>query len=376
MNPGWAGLPKDLLGLVLEGLVSSSDYLRFSVVCKSWFSVAKDNQRQRISRFQQPPMLLISSADEENSWNLYNVVDDKVLDMQLRVPNRRFCGSSKGWLIFVDESFAVTLLNPFCSNVRGKKKKTNVTIIRLPPLHGKKVWIKRCDYYVFKAILSADPILDPKDCILTVINAEYGRLAFIRPSSRDKRWTYVDRKWGLIEEVVYSEGKIYAVDNNSQLFSFDINSLSKLELGQGLSSDGFSKRYLVFNSNKKQFWMVQRYIHYQKDKRETTKFKVFKMNFDEHEWIEIETLDDVAVFVGDNSSVSVAASDFPGCRSNCIYFSHDEDTCGTLEPYGPNDCGVYEITSHRFLQPYLDDSKKLLKLTRQPPIWFVPSFQL
>ncbi|KAK9944146.1 hypothetical protein M0R45_009727 [Rubus argutus] len=266
----------DLLGLVLKGLVSSSDYLRFSLVCKSWFCVAKDNQRQHKSRCHHPPVLLISSADEENSWNLYNVVNDKVLDMQLRVPNRRFCGSSKGWLIFLDESFVVTLLNPFSAKDKGKKKKTNATIIRLPPLRLKKEWIKSCDYYVFKAALSADPILDAKDCTLTVINSEYGRLAFIRPNSKDKRWTYVSKKLSLIEKVVYSE-----------------------------------------------------------------------------------------------------ASDFPGCRSNCMYFNHDYDIIrNELEPYGPNDCGVYDITNHRILEPYTDDAKKLLKLARRPPIWFVPSFQL
>ncbi|XP_040363678.1 uncharacterized protein LOC112171332 [Rosa chinensis] len=130
MHSDWAGLQKDLLGLVLTGIVSSADYMRFSVVCKSWFCVAKDNQRLLMSRCQQPPMLLISSADEENSSKLYNIMNDKVLDMQLRVPNRRFCGSSKGWLIFVDEKFAITLLNPFSVKGREKKKKTNATIIR------------------------------------------------------------------------------------------------------------------------------------------------------------------------------------------------------------------------------------------------------
>lgn len=40
----WANLPKDLFDSILERLLSSSDYLRFSVVCKPWFGAAKDNQ--------------------------------------------------------------------------------------------------------------------------------------------------------------------------------------------------------------------------------------------------------------------------------------------------------------------------------------------
>ncbi|XP_050365475.1 F-box protein At2g26160-like [Argentina anserina] len=373
MHSNWAGLQKDLLGQVLLRLVSSEDYVRFSVVSKSWFCLAKENQRQHISRCSQPPKLLIT--DEENSWKLYDIMNDKVLNMHLRVPNRRFCGSSKGWLIFMDEMFALNLVNPFSVKLR-KNKRADATIIRLPSVTGKKEWITKCDYYVFKASLSADPISDPENSVLTVIYGEYDRLAFIRPSSKDKRWTYVDKRWGTIEEVVYSRGIIYAVDNRSKLFSYNINSFSKLELAPDLPWDGFSKRYLALDSNKKELWMVKRYIKYIKDKpdfkrRETIKFKIFKINLDEHEWTEKETLGDVALFVGDNSSVAVVATDFPGCRSDCIYFTHDYDAIESrLEPYGPNDCGVYDITSRRVLKPYAEDVEKLLKLTSgRPPIW-------
>ncbi|KAK9910285.1 hypothetical protein M0R45_034253 [Rubus argutus] len=39
------------------------------------------------------PMLLIST-DKEDTWNVYNVMDNKFLDFQVRLPNKRFCGSS------------------------------------------------------------------------------------------------------------------------------------------------------------------------------------------------------------------------------------------------------------------------------------------
>ena len=50
-----------------------------------------------------------------------------------------------------------------------------------------------------------------------------------------------------------------------------------------------------------------------------------------------------ALFVGDNISISVSASDFPGCRPNSIYFRDKED-----EAEAPKDCivpfdmGVYD----------------------------------
>lgn len=45
----WENLPKDLLDLVLERLELISDYLAFSVVCKTWNGVAKNNRSQSLT---------------------------------------------------------------------------------------------------------------------------------------------------------------------------------------------------------------------------------------------------------------------------------------------------------------------------------------
>ncbi|KAK9912686.1 hypothetical protein M0R45_036536 [Rubus argutus] len=164
MDSDWAELPKHLLDSVLERLVSALDYLRFSVVCKSWYDVAKDNYKSAL--------LLLISSDKEDTWSLYDVMDDKVLDMQVRLPNKRFCGSSKGWLVIVEDNFCVTLLNPF-GTVKARKHQEN-SIIRLPPLkppakdRGLEAWIKRCNYFVHKTTISEDPILNANDCIVVM----------------------------------------------------------------------------------------------------------------------------------------------------------------------------------------------------------------
>ena len=87
----WKNLLNHLLGLVLEKL-SSDYYLRFSLVCTSWTSVTKDNP-------QRPaPMLFVSGSGKQDTWNVYNVEKDKVYDLQLRLPNKRFCGLQKDGL--------------------------------------------------------------------------------------------------------------------------------------------------------------------------------------------------------------------------------------------------------------------------------------
>ena len=44
---------------------------------------------------------------------------------------------------------------------------------------------------------------------------------------------------------------------------------------------------------------------------------------DEYKWVNVDSLGDQALFVGDNSSMSLFASSFNGCKANCIYFTDD-----------------------------------------------------
>ncbi|PRQ23139.1 hypothetical protein RchiOBHm_Chr6g0258051 [Rosa chinensis] len=377
--------------------------MRFSLVCMSWYSVAKDN-KSKLAMMAPPPMLLIYTG-EEDLWKLYNAMDNKILDLQLRVPNKRLCGSSKGWLIFadwnvVDKNLGVTLVNPFF-RVKGRREKEN-SVIRLPPLtppgwrkwvrvrrKNRDDWVERCQYYVHKATLSADPASDANDCIVVVIYEERLRLAFIR-LGKDKTWTYIDERVGTsvssivingcrgIEEVARVEDKFYGVNYGSELYSFKVTpqSSSDVKLAAcGVEQKVFVKRYLV-EAKERVILMVQRYIKfdYEVGKRVTRKFRIFELNLDECEWIEKQSLGDVALFVGDNSSVSVLASNFPTCQPNCIYFNHDRSRAGCEFP--PHDFGVYNVVSQSFLDPYPTHVKTMVETTDRLPIWIMPTIQL
>ena len=50
-------------------------------------------------------------------------------------------------------------------------------------------------------------------------------------------------------------------------------------------------------------------------------FKVFEVDLGGGKWKELKSLGNRALFLGHYSFVSVEASDFSGCRANCIYFT-------------------------------------------------------
>lgn len=100
----------------------------------------------------------------------------RFLTCKLELPNKRFFGFSKGWLITMDDNLRVTLINPF-SRVKGRGAQEK-SIIRLPALNLPKRNIPS-GYHVDRASISADPITNAKDCIVVVIYEDLCQLAFI-----------------------------------------------------------------------------------------------------------------------------------------------------------------------------------------------------
>ncbi|XP_004309709.1 PREDICTED: F-box protein SKIP23-like [Fragaria vesca subsp. vesca] len=322
--------------------------------------------------YHGPVLLMISSNTEEDTWNFYNIAEDRVLDMQVSLPNKRYCGCSKGWLILVEEDYAVTLLNPF-SRIKGKQEKEN-SIIRLPPLIPIiPLRVEKRDYYVHKAMISGDPILNPKECIIVVINDELSQMAFLR--LKDKRWLHLDEGWTAIEEIVNVEDKFYAVNNFSQLLSINLTKFSNSEdatvAATGIVRDYALRSYLVDSEDG--LLMVRRISEWDVDKCVTKKFKIFQLNGSKNGWIEKNTLGEYALFVGDNSTISILASKLKNCKPNCIYFNQDDNRIkNEIGPHGPYDFGVYNVESQEISKPYTVDAMTLLKMTKRPPIWITP----
>ncbi|KAM3207607.1 hypothetical protein ACQJBY_062697 [Aegilops geniculata] len=94
-------------------------------------------------------------------------------------------------------------------------------------------------------------------------------------------------------------------------------------------------------------------------------FEVYKLDLERSRWVKVERLaDDRALFVSQQSSFSVRASETPGCRSNCIYFVSEFD-----ETYIQDTWGVYSMEEQKVLfQGPVGGSPGKYKAAR----WFFP----
>ncbi|XP_059654033.1 F-box protein At2g17036-like [Cornus florida] len=372
----WAFLPKILLDMILDKLVSFSEYVRFGAVCKPWRYVAMDNKLKFIQNkfLGQVPFLMVPSKDNSDERrSLYSITHNKLYDFQLRVPYiKRLSGSSHGWLFTVEDSLAVTLMNPFSG-----------ATIELPPITEIDPPLPEYDdgtpheveFEVRRAIMSADPASSPNDYIVTIIYSGCSHLAFIRAG--DEAWTYIDKKRFLsIEDVIYYNGQIFAIDYQSRVLMIDVNrkdgesKVPQVEVAERVTRPDFEQIYLVESSNG-DLLLVKRFLDENDAIEHTTSgFKVFKLLLEQFESLELKNLGGDTLFVGDNHSICVSASKWPGCQANSIYYTDDYTHIHFKPPSGRRDIGIFNIENGSFGTHYILDPSH----NHMPPsIWIVPT---
>ncbi|PON90858.1 hypothetical protein TorRG33x02_132640 [Trema orientale] len=133
----------------------------------------------------------------------------------------------------------------------------------------------------------------------------------------------------------------------------------------------YYKRYLVESSGG-DLLQVKRYRQWNNN-RVTVFFRIFKLSSDLSRWVEMKTLGEDSLFLGDNSSISVLASRYVGCQKNCIYFTHDKDVTG-YSRHGPWDLGVYDLESGLCTRGFNIDAALITKMVGRSPIWVLPTF--
>ncbi|PON97348.1 hypothetical protein TorRG33x02_068150 [Trema orientale] len=341
-------------------------------------------------RQHQVPMLLVPS-EQEHTWDIYNVLDDKFLKLKLSLLyDKRFSGSSQGWLVVANKDHTITLHKPYFISKDGiSDVNTSVLLPSLfPPdddfdpendplpegyndLEEYLNIIEGYDYYVRKTLITADPLANPNDCTIVVIYGPFNELGWIR-YGKDTTWRKIDEYCGF-EDIVRYKNQLYAIKKKGELLAFDpctgIVKLVATRISVGPTAN--IKRYLVEWYG--EFLLVERYMDFSahRNDRMTKMYKVFKLDFGGARWIEIKSLGDLALFIGDNSSMAVLASTFDGCQPNCIYYTHDEVGLQT-RTYPFCDLGVYNLESKRKLYFNDLDSSALHRMFKRPPIWVLP----
>ncbi|KAL3524304.1 hypothetical protein ACH5RR_017138 [Cinchona calisaya] len=373
----WEWLPDLLLNSIIEKLMLPGDYVRFGAVCKHWRNVAVAH------KYRVGPMLMTPTKNSRRS--LYDVIrGNKIISGTKLLPmpliKRRCCGSSYGWLAFAMDNLVIRLFNPFL----GKQ-------IDLPRLLNHLE--DGCDpqYYVRKVVLSADPFKNPDDFEAVAIYGCEQKLAFIRIGQ--KNWTslpvsVIIKSKFFACDVIFYDGFMYAVNRENEFergriikVDTEVGSLEIVAGWNWKAENKFDGEKLVQNraylveSPRGDLLVINRIMSYPSKENctigRTSKFKLHKIVRGKESWsmlVEVEQvseLGDDALFLGDNQSVSILASEFmPGYQPNSIYFTDD-----FFYPHEPRDMGIFNLKDQSFKRRY---KLNPLHKASPPPIWITP----
>lgn len=392
----WSDLPPELVEFIANKIKIHKDYIRFRSVCLNWrFSIPKTPKHLPC---QLPWLMLPPSRSHHHQSSsrrgFYSLSDNKVHFFTLPEVSitRRRCGSSFGWLVMLDETPAMFLINPLT-----KAK------LHLPPLSsfpnvmnftfyniGKEYTLKTgegdvyyCnlkemrDSFIKKVIFSASPS-NKSDYIALAILNQTGDLAFCKKG--DQSWKFMPDAQSYCEDVIYHKGLFYAVNKFGSIVVCDLHGDSpKVSFINTPRQLGGDMQYLVSSVN--ELLLVTRYLELEFDVDQhqldilykTIEFRVFRLDLSGPKWEIVTRLDDRALFVGENSSLVICASDFPGCKGNCIYYTDDYSEWNYDGANGDHDLGVYDLEdgSVEALPCYPKNSYSGRRWP--PPIWVTPN---
>ncbi|TQE07523.1 hypothetical protein C1H46_006843 [Malus baccata] len=400
MEVDWTQLPPELAESISKKLTIYADYLRFRVVCHSWRASVPKTPHHLPP--QLPWLMLPQSQPNQSHRAFFSLSNSRVHFLHLPEAShrKRRCGSSHGWLVILDETPSVLLVNPL---TRAKRHlpplSTFPNVVRFDysdvgreyalvspsgDVYTRSLTDMR-DSFLKKVVLSSSP-LEARGFTFTAVAIvnQTGDLAFCRDG--DQTWTFIDGAQSYSEDVVSVNGLFYAVDKKGTVAECDVNGPSppRVRLIRTPRLEDADMRYLVSSGD--DLLLVSRYLEIDYGygflvdnanvNYRTAKFDVFRMNWLGERWDKVENLGDRMVFIGENSSFSLSASDFPGSLGNCVYFTDDYSESNNESGVWGYDSGIFKLWDGTIqeLPPYPRNSNYEVHWPAGSlPLWVTPN---
>ncbi|KAK9741941.1 hypothetical protein RND81_03G138700 [Saponaria officinalis] len=406
MAVDWSSLSVDLVCTIALNLETFEDFIYFSAVCRSWNHASSLIKHQWKASPVVPWLLLAQNTNEDQKSvrNIFNLENIKCYKFNLpEMVEARCWGSVHGWVVMVDRDLNVQLFNPIT-----KALIRFPSVIPLCPYEDNEIhyfygyedyvgWI--LSFFLQKFIVLK---ISPGEYVV-VLRYDWGGLAFARHG--DPSWTNVVTPNTdedeidnidatiIVADVASVNDDVFALCNTGAIVYWNVKEFGGCGLvklvnyfppSQPLIFDnlepGVYSKYLVESCSqlltvlrsKEEVLNADQTDYDDEFYYRTIDFQVYRLNFTDRKWEEIQDLGDVALIVGNNSSMCVPITSSKSMHRNCIYFTDDEyDTWGSSEEKSGHDIGVYDIKSRQIRKFYEGDHTRSL---RCPPTCFIPQF--
>ena len=100
---------------------------------------------------------------------------------------------------------------------------------------------------------------------------------------------------------------------------------------------------------------------------------MYRFDLNGPKWERVMSLGDQMLFLGENASLALSATDFPGCKGNCIYHTHNYSESNYDGVPGNNDLGVYNLEDGSIEPLPCYPRNSISQLRWPPPIGVTPN---
>ncbi|XP_025661247.2 putative F-box protein At5g60060 [Arachis hypogaea] len=236
--------------------------------------------------------------------------------------NKFIHGSGHGWLIVQCISDGtMQMLNPFTNRSFDLPPVSTLPDIidYQPDNHGNEYTLwdfhdirstvdrdKVHRFQVYKVIINSSPEHDIENFMAVVIFGPNQRLAFYKPGNM--RWVEFPTRDKEFEDVICFQEKIYAINEEGQLYEFDTKTRAGLKGGihetrspSEIPVGPLEPKYLIGCANGSLLMLV-RYTVRKSKEDETFKFDIYELKRNRKEWSTLDNLGNYILVIGFNSS--------------------------------------------------------------------------
>ena len=293
---------------------------------------------------------------ESKTRSMFNLLDTKTYRL----------GTSFGWLLTIGTDLQINFFHPLSKQLISLPPQPTFCrqyTLEVEPEHLRFM-------FVHKFVLSRSPWNSithehDHDCIIMAIYGEMRTLAFTQLGY--KAWIDIQSTSRAYDDLAFYKGNFYAVYAHGEVFACRIDDnqkvVAKAVAPRLEGTRDLIKNYIIESDGDVLLVSCIRVGHYysiedefnnvdleddiededalENESEEEEKkindnfyviigFTVLKLKrFTQarskyrYKYVKVDNLGDRALFVGDNSSISLSAPSFNGCKANCIYFTDD-----------------------------------------------------
>lgn len=371
-------LPEELIDNVMKRLTCIEDFGRSAAVCKSWRSTAATLKTQKQPCFPPSLMLTNDDTDAQNLRTFFCLSRKREFTVKLRdIQGRRCWGSPFGWMVTFGLDKRFHLFNPFSGvrlNLPRQSTFEHQYKRKMPPEYLRRCCPRKFFLSSNPSLCSTTESIQNQSCMVIALCDPHGKLYYAKPG--DKAWTAIEtpRNWN--EDAIYFDGLVYALDQHGMLIVCDIHAdhpkLTRIEASPPHDPRRRDTFYLVEISGELHLVVRHRELLVDGlDRRNshyiTKYFHVHKFDFQAKRWIQVHSLGEYALFVGNNASFVILANDYLDLKGNAIY--HTDDNRGQFH-MDFSDMSIYDLEK-KTLEPFYFGTNVLSRFCR--PIFIIPS---